>query len=40
MTKVQKLELTWIGRDQWSRLEPRNLLENPKQFDVAIREQD
>lgn len=35
-----KRELTWIGEDQWLRLEPRILLEVPKQFDVAIREQD
>ena len=26
----QKLELTWIGKDQRSRLEPRILLEGPK----------
>ncbi len=29
MTK-QKLELTWIGKDQRPRLEPRILLEDPK----------
>jgi len=30
MTKIQKLELTWIGKDQRPRLEPRILLEDPK----------
>jgi adenine-specific DNA-methyltransferase len=30
MTKSQKLELTWIGKDQRPRLEPRILLEDPK----------
>ena len=30
MTKLQKLELTWIGKDQRPRLEPRILLEDPK----------
>jgi adenine-specific DNA-methyltransferase len=30
MTKKQKLELTWIGKDQRPRLEPRILLEDPK----------
>ncbi|MCM2341408.1 site-specific DNA-methyltransferase [Rhodoferax sp.] len=30
MTKQQKLELTWIGKDQRPRLEPRILLEDPK----------
>jgi adenine-specific DNA-methyltransferase len=29
MTKQQKLELTWIGKDQRPRLEPRILLEEP-----------
>ena len=29
MTKNQKLELTWIGKDQRPRLEPRILLEEP-----------
>ncbi len=30
MNKPQKLELTWIGKDQRPRLEPRILLEDPK----------
>ena len=30
MTKPQNLELTWIGKDQRPRLEPRILLEDPK----------
>ena len=30
MSKNQKLELTWIGKDQRPRLEPRILLEDPK----------
>jgi adenine-specific DNA-methyltransferase len=30
MIKPQKLELTWIGKDQRPRLEPRILLEDPK----------
>ena len=29
MTQLQKLELTWIGKDQRPRLEPRILLEDP-----------
>ncbi len=29
MTKKQKLELTWIGKENRPRLEPRILLENP-----------
>lgn len=34
MTK-QKLELTWIGKDQRPRLEPRILLEDPKRSYLA-----
>ncbi len=30
MTKKQKLELTWIGKDVRPKLEPRILLENPE----------
>src|SRR5258708_38893387 len=30
MTKNQKLELQWIGKDQRPRLEPRILLEDPE----------
>lgn len=30
MTKKQKLELTWIGKDQFSKLEPRILIEDAK----------
>ena len=29
MTKNQKLELTWIGKENRPRLEPRILLEDP-----------
>ncbi len=29
--KKQKLELTWIGKDERPRLEPRILLENPEE---------
>jgi len=29
MSKKQKLELTWIGKDAWPKLEPRILLEDP-----------
>ena len=29
MTKKQKLELTWIGKENRPRLEPRILLEDP-----------
>lgn len=29
MSRPQKLELTWIGKDQRPRLEPRILLEDP-----------
>jgi hypothetical protein len=29
MTKKQKLELTWIGKDARPKLEPRILLEDP-----------
>ncbi|MFZ3090907.1 MAG: hypothetical protein WA240_09850 [Nitrospirota bacterium] len=28
MTKPQKLKLTWIGKDEQPRLEPRILIEN------------
>src|SRR5881628_562932 len=31
MTKKQKLELTWIGKENRPRLEPRILLEDPEQ---------
>jgi len=30
MAKFQKLELTWIGKDEQPRLEPRILIEDPK----------
>ena len=30
MTKKQKLELTWIGKENRPRLEPRILLEDPE----------
>ena len=29
MTRKQKLELTWVGKDERPRLEPRILLEDP-----------
>ncbi len=31
----QKLELTWIGKEERPRLEPRILLENPEQSSAA-----
>lgn len=38
MTKKQRLELTWIGKDERPRLEPRILLEEPeKSFHAANR---
>ena len=30
MTKQQKLELTWIGKENRLRLEPRILIEDPQ----------
>ena len=30
MTKPQKLELTWIGKDNQPKLEPRILIEDPE----------
>jgi adenine-specific DNA-methyltransferase len=30
MTKKQKLELTWIGKENRAKLEPRILLEDPE----------
>lgn len=35
MTKKQKLELTWIGKENRSRLEPRILLEELEKSDQA-----
>lgn len=32
----QKLELTWIGKEKRPKLEPRILLEDPEQSDLAI----
>ncbi len=32
MTLMQKLELTWVGKDERPRLEPRILLEDPKRL--------
>ena len=29
MTRSQKLELTWVGKDERPRLEPRILVEDP-----------
>lgn len=38
MTKKQKLELTWIGKENRPRLEPRILLEDPeKSYHAAQR---
>lgn len=38
MTKKQKLELTWVGKDNRPRLEPRILLEDPtKSYHAAAR---
>ncbi len=38
MTKKQKLELTWIGKEQRPRLEPRILLEDPtKSYHAKVR---
>ena len=31
MKKKQKLELTWIGKDEQSKLESRMLIEDPEQ---------
>lgn len=36
MTKPQKLELTWIGKENRPRLEPRILLENPEKSYHAL----
>ena len=30
MSRKQKLELTWVGKDERPRLEPRILLEQPE----------
>lgn len=35
MSKKQKLELTWVGKDNRPRLEPRILLENPEKSHYA-----
>ena len=41
MSKKQKLELTWIGKENRPRLEPRILLEDPeKSYHVAHRVTD
>ena len=41
MTKGQKLELTWIGKENRPRLEPRILLEDPaKSYHAAHRVTD
>jgi len=38
MTKKQKLELTWVGKDNRPRLEPRILIEDPaKSYHAAAR---
>lgn len=41
MTKKQKLELTWVGKDNRPRLEPRILIEDPvKSYHAAARVSD
>jgi len=40
MTKKQKLELTWIGKDERPRLEPRILIEEPSLSYHAARRRD
>jgi adenine-specific DNA-methyltransferase len=35
MTKKQRLELTWIGKDVRPQLEPRILLEDPERSYIA-----
>lgn len=41
MTKKQKLELTWVGKDNRPRLEPRILIEDPsKSYHAATRVSD
>ena len=41
MIKKQKLELTWIGKENWPKLEPRILLEDPaKSYHAAQRVSD
>ena len=41
MTKNIKLELTWPGKEQRTRLEPRILIEDPeKSYHAATRRED
>lgn len=41
MTKKQKLELTWVGKENRPRLEPRILIEDPaKSYHAAVRVSD
>jgi len=41
MTKKRKLELTWIGKEESPRLEPRILIENrEKSYHAAVRRSD
>jgi adenine-specific DNA-methyltransferase len=40
MSKKQRLELTWIGKDEHPRAEPRILLEEPSKSHHAARRQD
>jgi len=37
--KKQKLELTWIGKDEQPRLEPRILIEDPERSYCALKHQ-
>jgi hypothetical protein len=35
MSNKQKLELTWIGKDEEPRLEPRILIEDPEKIPTS-----
>ena len=41
MAKKQKLELTWVGKDERPKLEPRILIEDPdKSYHAKVRHGD
>ena len=41
MAKKQKLELTWVGKDERPKLEPRILIEDPsKSYHANVRHSD
>lgn len=41
MAKKQKLELTWVGKDERPKLEPRILVEDPeKSYHAKVRHSD